>query len=282
MDYYARLGVPPTASKDEISAAFRDLSKQLHPDVEGGGDAEKMKLISEAYSTLKDPEKRAKYTPPSSSSSHPSQSSGHRGPKPADVDDLFRDIFRRAREPGSQERRSPPPPPPPRQESEHNPERIQRAAVSEARTGVSFFKMFVERLQREGYGEATKLIENQTIQEIVVSTALNEARIGASFYNTYVSSWARAGFKRERTDSHPKLFGLIKNDVISEARIGPFFFRTAVENWVRNNPALRSSQLIELPEIKEIVRRGAASERRIGESFYRTYIDSWKRAGVNI
>ncbi|MDR3571553.1 MAG: DnaJ domain-containing protein [Candidatus Pacebacteria bacterium] len=58
-DYFTRLGVARGASRKEIETAFRNLSKEFHPDA--GGDEEKMKLISEAWSGLKDDAKRAAY-----------------------------------------------------------------------------------------------------------------------------------------------------------------------------------------------------------------------------
>ena len=61
-DYYATLGLTKTASADEIKAAYRKLARKYHPDVskEKGAEA-KFKEVSEAYQTLKDPEKRAAY-----------------------------------------------------------------------------------------------------------------------------------------------------------------------------------------------------------------------------
>src|SRR5688572_1312617 len=35
-DYYARLGVPETATDAEIASAFRRLARRLHPDVNPG------------------------------------------------------------------------------------------------------------------------------------------------------------------------------------------------------------------------------------------------------
>ena len=61
-DYYAILGLPRTASQDEIKTAYRRLARKYHPDVSKEKDAEeKFKAMGEAYETLKDPEKRAAY-----------------------------------------------------------------------------------------------------------------------------------------------------------------------------------------------------------------------------
>jgi DnaJ-class molecular chaperone len=64
-DYYATLGVPKTASADELKKAYRRLAREHHPDLHAeknkAGAAEKFKAINEAYEVLSDPEKRAKY-----------------------------------------------------------------------------------------------------------------------------------------------------------------------------------------------------------------------------
>ncbi|MGE5105685.1 MAG: DnaJ C-terminal domain-containing protein [Betaproteobacteria bacterium] len=61
-DYYATLGVERTATADAIKAAYRKLARKYHPDVsKEAGAEEKFKEVSEAYETLKDPEKRAAY-----------------------------------------------------------------------------------------------------------------------------------------------------------------------------------------------------------------------------
>ena len=62
-DYYETLGVPKTASKEEIRKAFRKLAREHHPDVaKDKKTAEaKFKDINEAYEVLGDDDKRRKY-----------------------------------------------------------------------------------------------------------------------------------------------------------------------------------------------------------------------------
>lgn len=59
-DYYKILGVEKSASKDEIKKAFRKLAHEFHPD-KGGGNDQKFKEASEAYSVLSDDKKRSEY-----------------------------------------------------------------------------------------------------------------------------------------------------------------------------------------------------------------------------
>jgi len=60
---YDSLGVPKTASIDEIKAAYRKLAKKYHPDLNPNDKAaeEKMKEINAAYEVLGDEKKRANY-----------------------------------------------------------------------------------------------------------------------------------------------------------------------------------------------------------------------------
>ncbi len=64
-DYYEVLGVPRTASADDIKRAYRQLARKHHPDLQPAAErakaAERFKEINEAHEVLSDPDKRAKY-----------------------------------------------------------------------------------------------------------------------------------------------------------------------------------------------------------------------------
>jgi curved DNA-binding protein len=61
-DYYEVLGVPRNATQEELQAAYRKLSRSLHPDVNKDPSAEeRFKEVGEAYRVLSDPESRARY-----------------------------------------------------------------------------------------------------------------------------------------------------------------------------------------------------------------------------
>jgi DnaJ family protein A protein 2 len=57
--YYKLLGVPQSASQEEIRKNYRKLAREHHPDK--GGDEKLFKEIQEAYDCLSDPEKKELY-----------------------------------------------------------------------------------------------------------------------------------------------------------------------------------------------------------------------------
>lgn len=61
-DYYAILGVPPTASEEQIKQAYRRLIKVWHPDVCTKPNAHEQSVkIIEAHKILSDPQSRGEY-----------------------------------------------------------------------------------------------------------------------------------------------------------------------------------------------------------------------------
>ncbi|MEU6622816.1 J domain-containing protein [Streptomyces litmocidini] len=62
-DYYAVLGVDPTASVKQITSAYRALVRALHPDAHPERRAQLQELdeVMTAYGTLRDARKRAEY-----------------------------------------------------------------------------------------------------------------------------------------------------------------------------------------------------------------------------
>lgn len=59
VDYYSILQIIPQADSEVIQVVYRRLARKYHPDA--NGDADKMKLLNEAYAVLSDPKQRAAY-----------------------------------------------------------------------------------------------------------------------------------------------------------------------------------------------------------------------------
>ena len=110
MDHYSTLGVPRTATQEEIKKAYRKLAMQHHPDRTGGDDT-KFKEIQTAYDAISDPQKRQHYDNP-----QPQQqgfTGGFAGGFPGgfgfnvngfDMNDLFAQAFGQQRNPFHQNR----------------------------------------------------------------------------------------------------------------------------------------------------------------------------------
>jgi DnaJ-class molecular chaperone len=112
-DPYTILGVPKTATADEIKKAYRKLAKQHHPDLNPGSAtaATRFKDISVAYDLLSDADKRARFDRgeidaggqerPDPTAYYRNHAGGPQGAKyragpDFDASDLFSDLFARA------------------------------------------------------------------------------------------------------------------------------------------------------------------------------------------
>jgi curved DNA-binding protein CbpA len=60
-DLYRRLEVDPAARPEVIAAAYRVLTKSLHPDATGRDTTREMAALNAAYDVLRDPVRRAVY-----------------------------------------------------------------------------------------------------------------------------------------------------------------------------------------------------------------------------
>lgn len=89
-ELYDTLGVPPSASPEEIKKAFRKKAIECHPDKHAGNKdmEERFKKINEAYTVLGDPQKRQAYDQFGVTDNGP----GGGGPGP-DIGDILKGMF---------------------------------------------------------------------------------------------------------------------------------------------------------------------------------------------
>src|SRR5690606_6930185 len=94
-DFYETLGVERNADAAALKSAYRKLAMRYHPD-RNPGDAEaerRFKEISEAYETLKDPQRRAAYDRFGHAAFEQGGGSGFGGFSGGGFADIFEDIF---------------------------------------------------------------------------------------------------------------------------------------------------------------------------------------------
>lgn len=298
-DFYARLGVSHRASQAEITAAFRRLSRQYHPDAEGGGDSERMKLISEAYSTLKDPSKRAQYSPAHPSTFERGQSSFYddifRGG--SNFEDLYADIFGRgrggrtgfqnqnpddlARSMGyrdfrhhmDESRRK-------KEERKTNPEIVKEEAVKKARSAAYQFESYVKELKEEGITNADNLINTKEVIDVILQSALAKARSAAYMYGSYIKDWEKLGFDRRQTDSHPELVALVLRESLQKAKSAPYLYGSYVKSWAEEGFDRKKADLN--PDLINLISAELLSKAKSAAYVFESYLRNWKEENPNL
>lgn len=106
VDFYVVLGVERSATRDQVSRAYRRLARRYHPGINpGDGEAEAFfRIVTEAYETLRDPARRREYDAHGAPEDVPRPAaiefqgfdfspSGSGGGSSATFEELFSDVF---------------------------------------------------------------------------------------------------------------------------------------------------------------------------------------------
>lgn len=198
--HYAILGVPPSASVEEIRAAFKKRALVLHPDKNPNGGEGAFKQLLSAYEALNDKAKRRSYDAqqqqqqqqpqwPRPAQPRPSQPQQQRRFTTSDMDpfqtsrfrqaednitrDAFRDYYHSQKQ--SRATPCPPPPPPPRQRPSRDEqdrrtrerEEVQEEAEAMKREAERMRFTELERLREEtARAHARKVAEEREREEV--------------------------------------------------------------------------------------------------------------------
>jgi hypothetical protein len=91
VNLYEVLGVAPSAPAAEVRQAYVALAREHHPDREGG-DAATMRSVNEAWATLRDPARRARYDRSLQVADDPVWPAGPAGVPRTDDEELLADL----------------------------------------------------------------------------------------------------------------------------------------------------------------------------------------------
>jgi curved DNA-binding protein CbpA len=61
VDHYEALQISPNADQETVHRVYRVQAARFHPDNQESGNAERFRLVADAYQALSDPQKRAEY-----------------------------------------------------------------------------------------------------------------------------------------------------------------------------------------------------------------------------
>jgi len=98
-NYYEIMGIPKTATQEEIKKTYKELARKFHPDRHHGDETERAKAekifkdINEANQILSDPKKRKQYDDSGCKKGSEHEHSGFSGFNGMDPNDLFSMFF---------------------------------------------------------------------------------------------------------------------------------------------------------------------------------------------